>query len=274
VFTQRLTVFTACALAAAGFALAGCAQTPGAQTGTSTGTAGADYGAAPSAAPLPDGRDALLASVRKMTGTIYRFTGGQSDLTTRGHADPVHKSASLAAQGTKDGVAYTQEFIAIGADYWVRLNMGAKTNQSLGVPAGKWMHVDSKKLGTDADLPFDLAGGGDVLDLAGLLGAVSEAQQTGANEYSGTVDLTVAAGVSSMTDDNLKKLGSKATAMPFTAALDDKGRLVDFIVDGSAVNKKLGARFSFSDFGKPWPINKPRNTVEAPAAVYDLFKTN
>jgi hypothetical protein len=209
-----------------------------------------------------------------MTGSIYRFTGGQNDLTTRGHADPVNKRASMAAQGTKDGVPYTQEFIAIGSDYWVRLNMGAKTNAALGVKTGKWMHIDTKKLGASPNLPFDLGGGGDVLDIAGLLGAVGDAQQTSSTDFNGTVDLTVAAGVSSMTDDNLKKLGAKATAMPFTATTDAQGRLIDFIVDATEVNKALGARFSFSDFGKAWPINKPRNTVEAPAAVYDMFKGN
>jgi hypothetical protein len=75
-----------------------------------------------------------------------------------------------------------------------------------------------------------------------------------------------------MTQDNLDKLGAKAKAMPFTATLDNQGRLTDFIVDASAVDKALGARFSFTNFGDAFPINKPRNTVEAPPGVYALFR--
>jgi hypothetical protein len=278
VTTQRLGVLTACVLAAA-IALGGCART------TPRAAAGADAGAGGAAAPVEsraaaspavsaatgDAKAALLASVKHMDDTIYRFTGGQNDVTSKGHADPVHKSASLAARGTSQGVAFSQEFIAIGSDYWVRLNMGGAANKSLGVNPAKWMHVDARKLGNTASLPFDLTDG-DVLNIAGLLGAVSEAQQTGPSEYSGIVDMTAAAGISAMTQENLDKLGAGASALPFTATLDAKGRLTDFIVDAAGVNKALGARFTFSDFGVKFPITKPRNTVEAPASVYNLFK--
>ncbi len=273
--TQRLSILSVAALTAAGALLAGCRTAPvtsGAPPAAMTQQPAASAAAPSAAADTVAARDALRAAVNHMSNTIYRYTGGQNDLTTRGHADPVHKSASMAARGSMQGVPFTQEVIAVGTNYWVRLNMGAKLNATLGVQVGKWMHIDSAKLGAGANLPFDLARP-DVLDLAGLLGAITEARRTDANDYAGTVDMSTAVGVSAFTQENLDKLGDKAKAMPFTATLDAQGRLTDFIVDGSAVDKALGARFMFSDFGVAFPIKPPVNgVVEAPPSIYNLFK--
>ncbi|HKT06240.1 MAG TPA: hypothetical protein VJT31_42585 [Rugosimonospora sp.] len=264
-------------LAVAALVLAGCAQmTASSGTGSTPVAAGAAASPAAQASPTPSmmaARQALLASVNHMTTTIYRFTGGQEDLTTHGHADPVHRAASLAATGTMQGMPFNQDVIAIGTNYWIKLDLGAQNDTGLGIDPTKWMHLDATKLGKAANLPFDLAGAGDVLDITGLLDAVGTAQRVDATHYTGTIDMTVAAGVSAMTQENLTKLGAKAKTMPFSATLDDQGRLTELIVDGSAVDKALGARFAFMQFGKAFPINRPvHNVVEAPAGVYDLFK--
>jgi len=279
VATQRIgplgpVVLTAAVLVAG--ALASCSTMPPGATGTGTPAAvTASTAPSPSAgADLPAARDALVDSVKHMTGTIYRFTGGQNGLTAHGHADPVHRAASLAAVGTMMGAPFKQSVIAIGTNYWIMLDLGAANNKQLGIDPAKWMHIDANKLGKTGNLPFDLtAGGGDVLDLTGLLNAISQAQRVDATHYTGTVDMTAAAGVSAMSQDNLDKLGTKAKAMPFTATLDDQGRLTEFIVDGSAVDKSLGARFAFGNFGVAYPINRPvHNVIEAPTAVYTLFQ--
>jgi hypothetical protein len=249
---------------------------PAMQGASSSGTAPAPASAAdasgPAATANPAGaKAALLASVKHMT-MIYRYTGGQNGLTTRGHVDPARKAASMAASGTMNGVTFTQNVIAIGTNYWIQLNLGATANAQLGVKVGTWMHIDAAKLGATGNLPFDLTGT-DALGLAAMLRGIGQARQTDQADYAGVIDLTAANGVTAYSQDNLDKLGAKAKAMPFTATLDPLGRLTDFVIDASPVNQTLGARYTFADFGVAYPINRPvNNVIEAPADVYALFK--
>jgi hypothetical protein len=72
------------------------------------------------------------------------------------------------------------------------------------------------------------------------------------------LDMTNAPGLAQKT---IAGLGAKATAVPFTAQTDLKGRLVQLVVDMGAVSPGAGKmEIAYSDFGTPV-------TVEAPPAA-------
>ncbi len=264
--THRLGVISLTIMTAAGLALAGCG---GSSSSSGTGTTAT----AASPSPLAP-KDALVASITSLSTTTFKFAGvlgNGSGLSATGAADPAKKSATITAQGTVQGISIKEEVIGIGSDYYVTVDLGPKYNKTLGVTAGQWMHIDPAKLGSSANLPFDLSST-DVLDLKGLLAGVGQVQRIDATQYSGVIDLTATTGVSAYSAEDLAKLGAKAKSVPFTATVDSQGRLIKFTIDTSAVNKDLTSTFTFSDFGTALSIAKPASFIEAPTAVYDMFK--
>jgi hypothetical protein len=263
--THRPGALGLSALAALCLAVSACGT-------ASTGTGGLLGSQAATGSPSPAvSKDALLASIKELGTTSYKYTGTQAGVTLTGVADPPKKAANVSARGTVSGIAIKEDVIGIGNDLWVKADLGSALNRQLGVKTTRWMHVDTTKLGAAANLPFHLAGG-DVLDISGLLNGVTDVHRTDARHYTGTINLTSASGVSALSQDDLDKLGAKAKAMPFTATLDERGRLVDVAVDTSSVDKSVSFKLAISDYGAPVAIAKPASSVEAPAGVYQLFK--
>jgi hypothetical protein len=134
------------------------------------------------------------------------------------------------------------------------------------------MHVDAARLGTSSTLPIDPSGGATAAN--SLMTALKDVQQVDSTHYSGTIDLTKAAGISGVTPDMLKSAGVKATAVPFTAAVDTQNRLTDLKLDLPSVDSSLSPfELSYSDYGVPVTVTKPAaaDVTEAPDAVYQLF---
>jgi len=74
--------------------------------------------------------------------------------------------------------------------------------------------------------------------------------------------------------DALKNAGDKAKSIPFTATLDDQGRLTDLNVNGSSIDPALGIEITVSDYGSATGISKPDSSqvVEAPDSVLQFLK--
>ncbi len=263
--TPRLRVLSLTLLVGA-LALTGCGNKPKVGTGSSN-----DVQAAVDSPGAKAPKDTLLASIKHLADTTYQFSGTQAGLNATGVADPAQKAATLSAHGSVQGTPFTEDLIGIDTNYWVKMDMGATYNKAMGIKAGKWMHIDTAKLGSAANLPFDLAGG-DVMDLSGLLNAVTQVQAVDTAHFTGVIDLTAAKGVSSYAQDDLDKLGAMGKSMPFTAALDSTGHLTNITVDTSSVDKTLTVNLNFTDFGSPVTIHKPAGAVEAADGIYNLFK--
>ena len=65
-------------------------------------------------------------------------------------------------------------------------------------------------------------------------------------------------------------LKDKASAVPFEATVDDKGRIASFkiLVPGSDP-----WTVTYSDYGTPVAVRKPGSPVAAPAALYELLNS-
>nr|BFE68132.1 hypothetical protein GCM10020092_014330 [Actinoplanes digitatis] len=90
---------------------------------------------------------------------------------------------------------------------------------------GTWTHVDVSRLPEGADVGLR-PGQIDPADTAKLLTSTTDVQKVDSRSYKGTLDLSKAAGVAGVDQKMIDTWGSQAQDVPFTAGLDDQGRLV------------------------------------------------
>jgi len=258
---RRLAIAGVAVFAAAGL-MAGCASKNG--TGAS---------ASPSAKPSPTvaGKAALLASTKSLATSSYNFTIKSARVDGTGAADPTNKMAKATATGTMNGMSLKVDFIQVGNDLYAKLDLGPLGNQ-LGVQTDKYYHADATKLGDTTILPFGDTG--QPVDAAGLLSGVNDVQSTDGKHFTGTIDATKMTGDFAPNSDALKNAGDKAKSIPFTATLDDQGRLTELNVNGSSIDPALGIEITVSDYGSATGISKPDSSqvIEAPDSVLQFLK--
>jgi hypothetical protein len=250
------------ALAAASLALAACTTTTTPATTTTT-------------SPPPAPADQLTAALGKLKGASYnlhiKISNGLANGT--GAVNGATSSATVTESGAVNGVNISIAEAVVGSSEWVKLDLGAANNAQAGIDPTKWMLVDQSKLTIDQGKAFDFAGP-DALDLTGLLTSVSDVTRTDATHLAGKVDLTKATGVSKATASQLADAGSDANAVPFTAIVDDQGRLTDLAVSPPAAkDSALAAEYTLSDFGAATTVNAPAASDVVPAvpAVYQIL---
>ncbi|HEY2673532.1 MAG TPA: hypothetical protein VGJ07_24600 [Rugosimonospora sp.] len=264
--TRRIAIASLAAFAVVGLA-AGCKTTTGAAGGGASAGTGGTASSAPSLAP----KDALLASTKQLSQTSYHYTITSTGLTGSGASDPAAKSASMSMNGAQSGTSMKLDLIKINTDVYLKMDAG-QLNTQLGVSPSKWMHIDATSWGAGTNL-LNFPGGGGT-DVNGLLSGIVNVQSTDGKNLTGTLDLTKATDNSAISADALSKAGAKAKAVPFTAVLDDQGRLSSLKIDGSGIQDGLTITMNFSDYGQPAGISKPdpASVVEAPDTVQKMFK--
>jgi hypothetical protein len=256
---RRITAIGLGAVAVASLAVSACSSSASNSTGAP---------ASPSVAPAV----ALTNAIAGLKNQGFNLKIDLSGLSGNGSIDPSHSAGTVEVKGSEQGVTADIAFTQIGSDMWAKVDLGALSSQ-IGLDPTKWMKLDGSKLTGDQSKPFDLSGSGDAFDLADLVKSVSNVKQTDATHLSGTVDLTAATGLSAPGSDTLGKAGAAAKATPFTATLDDKGRLTELKVNGASSD--LSADFQFSDFGSPDRVTPPPSSdvVPAPDAIYQFFNS-
>jgi hypothetical protein len=239
---RRLTTGGIGLLAAATLSLAGCAADNGSGTGTSTGGP-----ATATSAPAASATAELTAAAQKLNDDTVTTEVTSNGLTSSGKIDPKGNKADVTMKVTASTGSADFHVRALGDDVYI---------QADGLPnvqAGKWLHIDAAKA---AGTSFDVIPDGDAAGANRFLNTVADVKKDGTGSYSGTLDLTKVPAGGGVSIDTL---GDKAKAVPFTATVDDQGRLTSLTIDMSALNAQLGSlKTTYSDFGSPV-------TVEAPA---------
>jgi hypothetical protein len=260
---RRAAIAGVAVFAAAGL-IAGCAS----KNGTN---AAASPTAKASPSPTLAPKEALLASIKPLTTTSYKYTIKSADFSGNGAADPANKLVSLTATGTQDNTTIKLDFIAVGTDLFAKLDFGPLSGQ-LGIQTDKYLHIDATKLGAKPSLPIGISG--DPVNAAGILAGLNDVTTSDGKTFTGTVDATKMTGDNVPDSDVVQKAGDKAKAIPFTAVLDDKGRLASLKVDGASIDPQLTYETTISDYGSAPGITKPAagQVVEAPDAVVKLFQ--
>ncbi|GAA5183733.1 hypothetical protein GCM10023322_23720 [Rugosimonospora acidiphila] len=262
--TRRIALAGAAALAVLGFA-AGCSTgktTAAGSAGNATGAAASSSSDAP--------KTALLASTKQLGQQSYRYTISAAGMSGSGAIDPAAKSTSISLSGVQAGAPMKIDDVTVGTDVYLKVDAG-QLGAQLGVAPDKWMHLDTSSLGAGELMALP---GADQEGVNQLLSGVVNVTSTDGNNLSGTIDLTKASGSSALDAAALSAAGDKAKAVPFTAVLDDQGRLSTLKIDGSGIVSGLTVQMAFSDYGQPANITKPAasSVVEAPDAIQQLLK--
>lgn len=233
---RRLFTAGAVALAAATFALAGCADksTPGAGDNPPPATS----------APAVDAKEAFTTAVKKLNEK-----SSKADITMDGLAamkgsaltDPAGKKSHVTNEVSVMGTAVKTEIISVNREVWVKMG---------GVPGlpDKWMHVSADKVKPGSSLDTNN-------NMTKMESAAVTVERDGANGFKGTMDITKTGATS---EEIIKQLGEKAKAVPFTATVDAQGRLTSIVIDMSAVAPGVGKlSTTYSGFGEPVTITPP-----------------
>lgn len=245
-----------------------------------------------------DPKAAIAASVATLKEGNYAFTAKTPDTDAKGSVHLPSKSVSMV-MGTKSAETEgTIELRLVEPDRWMKITMDLgdlsgglgeidKSNpeavkfaeqmrQMTEMFSGKyWMHVDTSKLKGDAAKQLGIGtDGADVTGAAALLGTVVTAQGDARN-ITGTLDATkITEDLGMVNTTDIKAMGSAASALPFTAALDDQGRLTKLELDVPKAGATAAGKWTIdlTGYGAQKAQEKPAGTVrEMPASAYSML---
>lgn len=263
------------AVAAATFATAGCAaDTASPEAGAASGapqvvspTASAGPAVAdpaPSGAADPAAAAALSAAAATLGTSSFKVTmtaGPGFSLT--GLMDAPKGVGTGTLQITGEGAAVKVDTLLNGQDLYVRIP-GVTT-------ADTWTHVDVKRLPEGANVGLR-PGQVDPANTAKLLTAATDVRPAGARSYRGTLDLTKAIGITGIDQVTVDGWGTAAQKVPFTAGLDEQGRLSTLTVDLPALAGQQAQQLEvlYTDYGITVVAEKPTadKVTEAPESLY------
>ena len=262
---RRFAVAGIGALAVASLALAACSS-----TSNSASAGSATTSASPSVAPA----DALVAAATSLNGKGYDMTLTAASVTGKGSVDPTNHAVTFDAKASEGGQTFELNLTGIGSDLWAKIDLGA-LNSQVGLDPTKWIKIDATKV-DESSIGLNLSNLSDVLDIGSLTKAVSNVQRTDATHLTGTIDLTSLTGTEKPDADALKKAGAAAKSVPFTATLDDQGRLSDLKINGDSIDTGLSVDIAVSNVGSPTAVTAPpaAEVVPAPAAIYQILGSN
>jgi hypothetical protein len=137
--------------------------------------------------------------------------------------------------------------------------------------AGTWTHVDVSRLPEGANTGLR-PGQVDPANTAQLLSSATDVQQVDSRSYKGTLDLSKAVGLAGVDKVTVDSWGAAASQVPFTAGLDDQGRLSALTIQPPPVNGKTSPPIEvlYTDYGTPVDAQRPAASkiVEAPDNLY------
>ncbi|WP_344933188.1 hypothetical protein [Actinoplanes nipponensis] len=251
-------------MAAVAFAVTGCAAddtaTPGASPAADTPSA--------SAAPTGSADPAAVAALAKATAALgttsfkVSLTSGPG-LKLTGLMDAPNGTGTADLTATGPNTEINVKTLLVGQDLYVKVP---------GVTKGDtWTHVDVSRLPEGADVGLR-PGQIDPANTAQLLTSTTDVQQADSRSYRGTLDLTKAAGVAGVDQTLVKTWGAQAQNVPFTAGLDEQGRLSALTIQLPAVNGQQAQPLEvlYTDYGIKVEAQKPAatETTEAPDSLY------
>ena len=248
----RFAVAGMAVLAIAALTAAACDATSGARTPASS----------PSAVSP---QDTLLTAAAALNAASYEVAADIDHWRFKGRVDPTVKAAELELKDTDDQ-EYSIAMLQVGAENWLKMDFGPGDNKDFGLRPDRWMKIDTKTVRNIAKLPFVPQATLDVLGVSGLLSGLSNAVRIDPTHYSGTIDLHKSAGVAAfyLGEGNGKVLGDKAAAVPFTATLDEQGRLAGITLAAGEGDTRVSLSLTLSKHGAPSGLTKPAANATAP----------
>jgi hypothetical protein len=260
--TRRLTGLGLGMMATVAVAVAGCSTdggTPGA-----TASAATPSSSAASSAADPAAASALASATAALGTTPFKVTltsGPGVKLTGFIDAPGGKGTGTLDITGTNTAIQV--KTLLVAQDLYVQVPGVTKT--------GTWTHVDVARLPEGANVGLR-PGQIDPVNTAKVLSSTTDVQQVDSRSYRGTLDLTKVAGITGIDKVTVDGWGASAQQVPFTAGLDDQGRLSALTIQLPAVNGKQSQPLDvlYTDYGTPVTADRPAaaEITEAPDSLY------
>ena len=261
---------------------------------------GTAEGGGKAAAPA-DPKAAVTASTTGLDAGNYAFTSSSPDGNkANGAVHVASKSATLEMVTTDKDAAGTISFRFIDTDRYMKMKMDTKEmadsldelkdvdtsdpqmakmvkglEDMVEMFSGKtWMHVDATKVKDGDDLTLDPAAP-DLTGASALLDGVVTAQGD-ARSVTGTLDAT------KLGDDDgpweikhFTAMGEAAKALPYTATLDDQGRLTKLVLDAPKAGDVPAGPWTIevTGYGAQAAQEKPAKgeVTEMPENAYEMI---
>jgi hypothetical protein len=242
-----------------------------------------------------DPKTALTGSVAALKDGNYAFADEAPGLHATGVIHLPSKSASMEVVSKEPDGAGTFDVRLVEPDRWVKLTMDTEdlaaglgnvdtgddpdiakitsgVREMTEMFSGKyWMHVDlSKVKGDTTDLDLTKP---DATGATGLLGAVVTAQGD-AHTITGTLDATKTTDAGPFDTETIKAMGTAAAALPYTATLDDKGRLTKLAITAPKASSTPAGTWTISitGYGEQAAQAKPTGDIkDLPDSGYALL---
>lgn len=237
---RRLGLPSLVLVAVLGVGVAGC------DTGGGVGRSATGAGGQESPATTVTPAEALEASVKKLNDQSFTISLHMSLMTASGGVDPVARQGNLTMKIDIGSESVEYQIMTIDEDVFVRFG-GVP-----GVPEG-WLRVDASEIEEGGGL--DILPKDDPMGANNLIKGIVEVSRDGERGFAGTIDLTKSP---TADPESMKMYGDKVRSVPFTARVDEQGRLTEISVDTKGVSPLLGEmRVAYDNFGKPVEIRKP-----------------
>lgn len=260
--TRRLAGLGLSVLATVALGVAGC-------TADTNATAGAVASQTPSApassgAADPAAASALGSAAAALSTTSFKIsmTAGPGVRLT-GVVDAPHTTGNASLNLTGPNAELQVSTRLIGQDMYVQVPGITK--------AGTWTHLDVSRLPEGANVGLR-PGQIDPANTAQLLSSTTDVQQVDGRSYQGTLDLTKVAGITGVDKVTVDSWGTAANKVPFTAVLDEQGRLSTLTIQLPATNGRQSQPLEvrYTDYGTPVQVQRPAaaEITEAPASLY------
>jgi hypothetical protein len=263
--TPRLAGLGLATMTAAALAVAGCDN--GGATPAASAPAPASSATGSAAAADPAAVAALSQATAKLGTTSFKMTATSGPgFKLTGAVDPAQGVGSADMVATGQNAELTVKTLLIAQDLYVQIPGVTK--------AGTWTHLDVSRLPEGANVGLR-PGQIDPVNTANLLSSSTDVRATTPNSYAGTVDLTKAVGLAGVDQVTIDSYGTQAQRVPFTAGLDDQGRLSVLTINLPAVNGQQAQPLEvlYTDYGAPVTAPRPAaaEITEAPQSVYDAL---
>ncbi|MFB9408813.1 hypothetical protein [Dactylosporangium matsuzakiense] len=250
--------------------------------------------AGPASASAADPKAALAAAPSGLAAGDYAFTSDTPAAHTEGVVHLPSRSSTITSRNRDDNGS--SQLRTVGADHWLRLAVDpADIDRELAdIEAGgaqmkpvadglrhakvlfdgkTWMHTDLSRIKDDRLGP-DLSDP-DVTGVTKLFAAVLTAGGD-ARQITGTVDLSRAGNTIGYPAREVTIMGNAARSVPFTARLDDKGRLTHLELAIPATETFPAGTWAIdvTGYSAQQPVAKPTGVIkEMPADVYALLNS-
>lgn len=262
--TPRLAGLGLGMTATVALALAGCGANDAASPGASASAPNSPSTPASSSAADPAAAAALASATAVLSNQTFKVTmtaGPGIKLTADVDVPGTKGTANLAITGSNTDIQVKS--LLAGQDLYVQIPGVTK--------AGTWTHLDVARLPAGANVGLR-PGQIDPINTQQVLTSTTDVQRVDPRNYKGTLDLTKVAGITGVDPSTVTTWGAAAQNVPFTAGLDDQGRLSTLTVTLPAVAGQQAQVLdvTYTDYGTPVTADKPAaaEILEAPNDLY------